>query len=149
MRNKENSIYPHVKPNCRLGQTRWWMDGQTDKPTGERTDGRMDKLTAWMHGQLERGCHRGWRRNPTVQRQHHGTTTSNVDKLKLQNGACLSILGRSHRPTKIGWTANNGPEPELQAGASPAHICVFIQANTWVAQEQGTNTKKKRIYIHI
>lgn len=35
MRNKENSIYSHVKPNCRLGQTRWWMDAW---------------LAAWMKG---------------------------------------------------------------------------------------------------
>jgi len=107
------------------------MDGRTNGQTDGRTDGWTDGqaygMDAWPTGE---GMPSGWWRNPTVQRQHHGTTTSNVDKLKLQNGACLSILGRSHRPTKIGWTANNGPEPELQAGASPALICVFIQANT-------------------
>lgn len=145
MRNKENSIYPHVKPNCRLGQTRWWMDGQTDKPTGERTDGRMDKLTAWMHGQLERGCLRGGGET----QQYSGNITApppaTWTSLNCKTvHACLFWGGPIAPPKSVGLQTMDPNPSSKRAQVQPSFVYLYRRTPEW----HRSRVKKEYTYIY-
>lgn len=49
------------------------------------------------------------------------TAPATVDKLKLQNGACLSIWGGPTAPTKIGRTGKTIDKPALRLRRSNPH----------------------------
>jgi len=93
------------------------------------TNTLMDGWTEWMHGWSDGGMEGTGVRvqnppaTPRAHQQHHGT--SNVDKLKLQNGACLSIWGG---PTAL--PKSDGLEtidkPAFKWGKSSPHTTIYV-----------------------